>query len=665
MSAPRMWVWMRRVCQSSALCSPRVPHWRHFSVGTEAVYRSHLTPIKFLERSANVFRDKDAIKLDGTAFTYGQFFDRASKLAGGLIASGVRPGDRVAIVCRNLPEHLEAHFGVPMAGALLVSINTRLSPREMGTILAHSGASILLVDSALASNVAHIPGLAHTPGSGLAATVGGMGCPTSGSGGGGGASDDGALSGLRKIVTICEDPSHTVHEHLFPRGVTYEEFLKSGESVAVDPQGRLQHEEDSIAINYTSGTTGAPKGVLYSHRGVYLNAIGEAMESGLNSSSKYLWTLPMFHCNGWCHPWAVTAVGATHVCLRHFDPQHAWRVILEERITHMCGAPIVLHSLAHSPHAPRPGELPQTLTIVTAGAPPSPTLLARMESLNVDVRHMYGLTETYGPHTVCAVQDTWRGLPLAERAAKVSRQGVGMICADPVRVVDGDMRDVPRDGATMGEVVMRGNNVMKGYFSDPRATERAFHGGWFHSGDLAVMHPDGYIELRDRSKDVIITGGENVSSIEVAQILERHPAVMEVAVIGVPHPKWGETPKAFVKLWPSHASPGSSPPGPSAAAASPAEGVTGGSINHAKAVEKQAASVSEGGAHDTDALAAHCQLMEKELITFCRQNLSHYKCPTAVQFVQELPKTSTGKIQKHILRDKEWMGHGTMRIQGS
>ena len=379
-------------------------------------------------------------------------------------------------------------------------------------------------------------------------------------------------------------------------GEAYERLVAQGDPAGVP--SLLRDEEEPIAIDYTSGTTGSPKGVVYTYRGAYLNALGEVIEAELGHHPVYLWTLPMFHCNGWCFPWAVTAAGGTHVCLRQVDPGLIWRLFREEGVTHYNGSPTVQIALVNHPDA---GPLDRSLTAMVAAAPPSPTLLARMEELGIRVVHVYGLTETYGPHTVRRAEEDWHALPVEERARLLSRQGHAYTTADPVRVVDEAMRDVPRDGETMGEVVMRGNNVMSGYFDDPEATETAFKGGWFHSGDLAVWHPDGAIELRDRGKDVIISGGENISSIEVEQTISAHPAVLECAVVAIPDERWGERPKAFVTL--------------------------------------------KEGASATDA----------EIKAFCRDRLAHYKCPDAIEF-RALPKTSTGKVQKFALREPEWSG---------
>lgn len=530
------------------------------------VYRSLLTPLKLLDRTVEVYRDKIGVIHGDKRFTYGAMGERILRLANGLREIGVRKGDRVAFLCPNIPPMLEAHFAVPLAGAVLVAINTRLAPAEVAYILDHSGSKVLFVDTELASLVLPVQS---------------------------------ELKRVQKIIPIAD---------AIPAGpgeLDYERFLQS--SAATPIPWLLDDEEETLSINYTSGTTGRPKGVMYTHRGAYLNAMGELIELGLSVESVYLWTLPMFHCNGWCFPWALTGIGGTHVCLRKFEPGVAWDLIEREGVTHLNGAPIVLSSLLN--HPGRPSSLSRPLTVTVAAAPPSPTLLQQMKELGARTIHVYGLTETYGPHTVNAYQAGWENLPPDEAARLRSRQGVGYVMTDRVRVVDEEMRDVPRDGTTMGEVVMQGNNVMKGYFNDPEATAHAFRGGWFHSGDLAVMHPDGYIQLKDRGKDIIITGGENVSSIEVEQVLYQHPAVLEVAVIGIPHEKWGETPKAFVTL--------------------------------------------KDGRSATEA----------ELITFCRDRLAHFKCPTQIE-ITTLPKTSTGKIQKYVLRDREWAGKES-RIQGA
>ena len=524
------------------------------------VHRSWLTPLRFLQRSADVYRHKPAVVHGGQVLTYPQLAERVNRLASALAGVGVRKGDRVAFLVPNIPPMLEGHFGVPLAGAVLVAINTRLSPPEIAHILRHSGSKVLVVDSELARQVEPILG---------------------------------EVPGVETVVTVEDVPGG-----LRLPGPDYEAFLAGGSPEPVD--WPIEDEDETIAIDYTSGTTGTPKGVMYTHRGAYLNSLGELIETRMANDSVYLWTLPMFHCNGWCYPWAVTGVGATHVCLRRLDPATVWRLVREEGVTHFCAAPTVLISLVNHPDAPT-GPLPRPLIVSTAAAPPSPTLIAQVEALGAEIVHVYGLTEVYGPYTVCEWQPEWNALPPDERARLKARQGVGYLVADDARVVDAAMHDVPADGRTLGEVVMRGNNTMKGYFADPEATERAFRGGWFHSGDLAVMHPDGYIELRDRQKDIIISGGENISTIEVEQAIVAHPAVLECAVIAIPDDYWGEVPKAFVTLKP-------------------------------------------GAALTAEALAAHC-----------RTRLAGFKVPKAVEF-GDLPKTSTGKVQKFVLREREWAG---------
>jgi acyl-CoA synthetase (AMP-forming)/AMP-acid ligase II len=515
----------------------------------EKVYRTELTPVSFLERSALVFPGKVAIVHGDREYTYREFAERVNRLASRLRAIGMQKHDRVAFLCPNTPAMLEAHFGVPAAGGILVAINTRLNSQEISFILKHSGSKFLFVDDELYPLVEPVN-----------------------------------LDGIQ-VVRIADtgkadDP--------------YEVFLAAGSPEPV--VSWLKDEEETISINYTSGTTGNPKGVMYTYRGGYLNALAEVIETGMNSTSIYLWTLPMFHCNGWCYPWAVTAVGATHVCLRKIDPSTVWDLFETQGVTHYNGAPTVQIFLVNHPKAHR---LDRQLTVTVAGAPPSPTLLGQLKALNIRPIHVYGLTETYGPHTVCEWHIEWDQLSDAEQARLLARQGQNNVTADPVRVVDTEMHDVPQNAETMGEVVMRGNNVMKGYYENPTATAKAFEGGWFHSGDVGVWHPDAYIELRDRAKDVIISGGENISTIEVEQTVARHPAVMECAVIAIPDEKWGERPKAFVTL-------------------------------------KQGQSTTE-----------------QEIIAFCRAHLAHFKCPAAVEF-GDLPKTSTGKVQKYVLRNKEW-----------
>ena len=522
---------------------------------------SRLSPVGFLERTAMVYPDKPAVVYGDARYTYAELAERVRRLASGLLSAGLQYGDRIAFLCPNTPPMLEAHFAVPMAGGVLVPINIRLAAEEIAYILDHSGARLLFVDGELAPLVE--PRRAR-------------------------------LRRLERVVTIV-DAGQTA-----PAGETYEQFLASGSPGVLSP--RLDDENDLLGINYTSGTTGEPKGVMVTHRGGYLNAVSQALHIGLTSDSTYLWTLPMFHCNGWCFTWAVTAVGGTHVCLRRFDPEAVWGIIEQQEISHFCAAPTVLIALANHPAA-KGVRLKRRLTIPTGGAPPSPTILDEMTRLGAEVIHLYGLTETYGPSTICEAQPSWSSMTAAELARFKARQGVPHVTAREVRVVDEAMVDVPADGETIGEVVMRGNTVMKGYFEQPEATAEAFRGGWFHSGDLAVMHPDGYIELRDRKKDVIISGGENISSIEVERVIAQHPAVLEVAVIAIPDERWGEVPKAFVT-----ARPGQTP-------------------------------------------------TAEEVIAFCREHLAHFKAPKQVEF-GELPKTATGKVQKFTLREREWAGRG-------
>ena len=529
----------------------------------------NLSPLSFLDRSASVYPDKPAVIYNGETLTYAQFDERVTRLASALRRAGVRKGDRVAFMLPNIPQMLEGHYGPLRLGAILVAINIRLSAREIAYILNHSGAKVLVFDSEFADVVRAMRG---------------------------------DIPGVETLVQVADAAPFADDVE----SADYEEFLSSAPEG--DFRDALDSELDAVAINYTSGTTGLPKGVQYHARGAYLNALGEILESGVVSRSVYLWTLPMFHCNGWCHTWGVTAVGATHVCLRRVEAGEVYRLIRERGVTNMCAAPTVLTMLYSAPEA---GEQDLSgLTIMTAGAPPAPQVIRSIENMGAFLHHAYGLTETYGPHTICAVQPQWDGLPEDELARLKSRQGVPFVIAEPgLRVVNSKMEDVPKDGETMGEVVMRGNNVMSGYFDDPDATATAFAGGWFHSGDLAVWHPDGYIELQDRAKDIIISGGENISSQQVEKAIMEHPGVLEVCVVGVPDDRWGEVPKAFV--------------------------------------------VPRAGA-EIDAAA---------VIAFTQERLARFKAPKHVEF-GDLPKTATGKIQKYILREKEWEGR-EKRIQGT
>ncbi len=514
----------------------------------EKVYRSELTPIHFLRRSAYMFPDKTAVVYGDRRYTYGDLEERVDRLASRLKDSGLEKGDRVAFLCPNTPPMLDAHFGVPLAGLVLVAINTRLGKDEVKYIVEHSGAKMVFADAELEHLLADVD-----------------------------------------IETVRIDDTGEA-------GDPYEDFLAEGSPEPVETV--LEDEEETISINYTSGTTGKPKGVMYTHRGAYLSALGNVIETGMGYDTKYLWTLPMFHCNGWTYPWAVTAAAATHVCLRKVEAARIWELFEAEGITHYCAAPTVQIGIVNE-DAAHPLDIPVTAAI--AGAPPSPTLLGGLLELNINPMHIYGLTETYGPLTTSGVHPEWEEMGMEERANIMSRQGQGYVTSDLVRVVDESMNDVPKDAETMGEIVMHGNMVAKGYFENEKETEEAFKGGWYHSGDMAVWHPDGYIEIRDRNKDIIISGGENISTIEIEQVVDQHPAVMETAVIAMPDEKWGERPKAFVTL--------------------------------------------KKGQEAT----------EQEIIDYCKEHIARFKAPAAVEF-GDLPKTSTGKVQKFVLRDKEWSG---------
>jgi len=507
------------------------------------VYREELSPVRFLERSGDVHAARIAVVDGARTFDYRQWRTRSRRLASGLRREGLRKGDRVAFLALNSEPLLLAHFGVPQAGGVLVAINTRLHPDEIGYIVEHSEARWIFYSPELGERLGRLP------------------------------------SRIPRINTSDE----------------LEDLLASGDDGDVEPW--LDDEEELIAIDYTSGTTGRPKGVMYTHRGACLNALAMAFEHGLCADSSYLWTLPMFHCNGWTFTWACAAAGARNVCIPRVDPAHVWQV-LDQGITHLCAAPTVLTMLANHPAAHR---LSRPVRAMTGGAPPSPTLVAQMTDLNFVLEHLYGLTESYGPCTLNVSPPGLERLSLEERARFKARQGVPHILAGRQRVVDDSMRDVPPDGRTMGEVLCRGNTIMRGYFKQPDATAEAFRGGWFHTGDVAVVHPDGSIELRDRMKDIIISGGENISTIEVEQAIAAHPAVLECAVVASPDETWGEVPKAFVTLR----------PGRTATA--------------------------------------------EEIIAHCRERIAHFKCPKRVEF-GDLPKTSTGKIQKYVLREREWAG---------
>jgi acyl-CoA synthetase (AMP-forming)/AMP-acid ligase II len=514
-------------------------------------FRLELSPLTFLQRNATALGERTAVVHGKRRYDYAELQRRCNRLASALRGRGLKKHERVAVLCPNTPALLEAHFGVPLARGVLVPMNTRASSEELEYILEDSGARFLLVDASLYPLV-----------------------------------EDLEIEGLETIVVQDtgepDDP--------------YEEFLASG---SPDPiESPIADENEPISINYTSGTTGKSKGAVYTHRGAYLRAYGVALETKLNYDSVHLWTLPMFHCDGWCLTWGVTAAGATHVCLRKVEPERVWELFDAERVTHYSGAPTIHNSIVNHADAHR---LEHSVIVPTGGSPPSPTLLSKMRELNLHPIHLYGLTETYGPVMGCSWQPQWNELDVEDQAKLLARQGHTYNGSDLVRVVDENMDDVPRDGETVGEVVMRGNSILTSYHNKPSETEEAFQGGWFHSGDLAVWHPDGYVELRDRSKDIIISGGENISSIEVEQALAQHSAVSEVAVVAMPDEKWGERPKAFVEL-------------------------------------KSGEDASED-----------------DILSFCREHLAKFKCPAAVTFC-ELPRTSTGKIQKFVLREKEWAG---------
>ncbi len=533
-----------------------------YNVGLDRNPANHvpLSPLSFLARSAEVFPERVAVIHGEVRNTWAQTYRRCRRLASALAGRGIGAGDTVAVMAPNIPAMYEAHFGVPMTGAVLNTLNTRLDPGAIGFMLNHGGAKVLLTDREFAPTIARALEMVERP----------------------------------PLVIDIDDP-------LGPGGgllgeTDYESFLATGDDAFA---WRLPEDEwDAIALSYTSGTTGNPKGVVTHHRGAYLNAVGNVLTWAMPHFPVYLWTLPMFHCNGWCFPWTLAAMAGTSVCLRRVEAAPIFEAIRMHKVTHFCGAPVVHNMLINAPAELRDGITHKVSAMIAGAAPPQP-VIEGMERIGIDLTHVYGLTEVYGPASVCAKHPEWEALPAGQRAEMNGRQGVRYEMQEAMDVFDPQTKKpVPRDGETRGEIFFRGNITMKGYLKNPEATREAFAGGWFHTGDLAVIHPDGYVHIKDRSKDIIISGGENISTIEVEDVLYRHPQVLEAAVVAKPDAKWGETPCAFVTL------------------KAGAPGVT-----------------------------------EDEIIAFCRERLARFKCPRRVVF-GPLPKTSTGKIQKNVLREQ-------------
>ncbi|MBZ9719195.1 AMP-binding protein [Mesorhizobium sp. AD1-1] len=510
---------------------------------------SPLTPLGLLDHAVEAFPTRPAVAWRDRTWTYGEFASLVARFAGFLRSRGVKPGDVVSIVATNRPEMLAAHYAVPMLGAVLNAINTRLDPDTVGYILEHAQSVMLILDPA---------------------------------------------------CSICPEIAGSVPAFMLgnsDEGLNCLDLLSESDTVdSLDHRAFVTDEWQPICLNYTSGTTGRPKGVVYHHRGAYLNALGNVLALGLTHRTVYLWALPMFHCNGWCHTWAITAAGGLHVCLDRIDPALIFAAIERHQITHLSCAPVVLYMLLN--HPDRPAANPaRRITVATGGASPTTALIEGMDALGFDLIHLYGLTESYGPATLCNLDDDVAMADAKTKASILARQGVPHVMASRVRVVDDNGKDVAADRMAMGEILLAGNTLMAGYYRDQEATEKAFAGGWFHTGDLAVRHPDGAIEIKDRSKDIIISGGENISSLEIESVLHRHPAVLLAAVVAAPDPKWGEVPCAFIEL---------------------------------KSGQQAAA---------------------KELLAFCRERLAGFKVPKRFVF-RELPKTATGKIQKFVLREE-------------